>query len=97
VDPNADPKLPAEPLGDKTLNQHSGTHCGVGMLREVIRSTEHSERAVAEELVDMPTGVDDGRHHDFEQGIEASDGVLGAIRLGERGEIADIDKHQVWQ
>src|SRR3954447_3326568 len=50
-------------------------------------------RAVAEELVDMPTGVDDGRHHDLEQGVEPSDRVLGGIRFDERREVADVDEH----
>ena len=41
----------------------------------------------------MPTGVDDGRHHDLEQGVEPGDGVLGGVRLGERREVADVDEH----
>ena len=41
----------------------------------------------------MPTGVDDGRHDDLEQGVEARNRVLGGVRLGERGEVADIDEH----
>ena len=67
VDPDADPKLPAESLGDQAVNQHSGCHRGVGMIGEVVRGTEDRQRAVAEELVDVPTGVDDGRHDDLEQ------------------------------
>ena len=67
VDPDADPKLPAESLGDESVNQHSGGHRGVGMIREIVRGAEDGQRAVAEELVDVPTGVDDGRHHDLEQ------------------------------
>ena len=41
----------------------------------------------------MTTGVHDGRHHDLEQRVEARDRVFGGIRLGERGEVADIDEH----
>ena len=41
----------------------------------------------------MPTGVDDGRHHDLEQRVEAGDRVLGGVGLGERGEVADVDEH----
>jgi hypothetical protein len=32
------------------------------MIREIVGGTEDCQRAVAEELVDVPTGVDDGRH-----------------------------------
>ena len=63
------------------------------MIREVVRGAEDGQSAVAEELVDVPTGVDDGRHHDLEQRVEAGDGVLGGVRLGERGEVADVDEH----
>ena len=93
VDPDADPKLPAESLGDEAVNQHSGGHRGVGMIGEVVRGAEDGQRAVAEELVDMPTGIDDGRHDDLEQRVEAGDGVLGGVGLGERGEVADVDEH----
>ena len=93
VDPDADPKRAAESLGDETVNQHRGGHRGVGMIGEVVRGAEDGQRAVAEELVDVPTGVDDGRHHDLEQGVEPGDGVLGGVRLGERGEVADVDEH----
>ena len=41
----------------------------------------------------MPTGVDDGGHHDLEQRVEAGDRVLGGVGLGERGEVADVDEH----
>jgi hypothetical protein len=41
----------------------------------------------------MATGLDDRRHDDLEQGVEACDGVLGGVRLGKRGEIADVDEH----
>src|SRR5215469_320014 len=37
VDPDADPKLPAESLGDKAVNQHSGSDSGISMIRKVIR------------------------------------------------------------
>src|SRR5690242_12777549 len=61
VDPNADPKLTAESLGDEAVNLHSGAHCGVGMVRKIVGSAEDGHRAVAEELVDVTTGVDDSR------------------------------------
>jgi len=41
----------------------------------------------------VPTGVHDGRHHDLEQRVEAGDGVLGGVGLGEWGEVADVDEH----
>jgi hypothetical protein len=41
----------------------------------------------------VPSGVDDGGHDDLEQGVEARDGVLGGVGLGERGEVADVDEH----
>jgi hypothetical protein len=75
------------------VNQHRGGDSGVGMLREVVRGAEDGESAVAEELVDVPTGVADGRHDDIEQRIEVGDGVLGGVRFGKRREIADIDEH----
>ena len=74
-------------------NHHRGGHRGVGVIRQLVRGAEDRQRAVAEELVDMPTGVDDGRHHDLEQSVEAGHGVLGGVGLGERGEVADVDEH----
>src|SRR6201999_3916825 len=65
VDPDADAKLPAESIGDKTLNQHSRRHRSVGVIREIVWCPEDSQRTVAEKLVDMPTGIHDGRHHDL--------------------------------
>ena len=56
---------PPNRLSDETVNQHGGAHRGVGMIREIIRGAEDRQGAVAEELVDMPTGVDDGRHDNF--------------------------------
>ena len=85
VDPDADSKLPAESLGDTAVNQHRGADSGVGMLREVVGGAEDGQRAVAEELVDMPTRVDDGRHDDLEQRVEAGDRVLGRVCLREWG------------
>jgi hypothetical protein len=41
----------------------------------------------------VPTGVDDGRHDNLKQRVEARDRVLGSVCLGERGEIADVDEH----
>ena len=63
------------------------------MFREVVRSTEDGQRPVAQKLVDVPSCVDDGRHDDLEQSVEAGDGVLGGVCLGERGEVADVNKH----
>ena len=93
VDPDADSKRVAESVRDEPMNQRGSAHGGVGMMREIIRGTEHRQRAVAEELVDMPAGLNHRRHNDFEQGVQASDGVLGAVRLGEWGEITDVDEH----
>src|ERR1700739_4193730 len=36
VDPDANAKLAAEPLGDNTLNQHRRADGGVGMIREIV-------------------------------------------------------------
>src|SRR3977135_2603590 len=55
VDPDADPKPAAESRGDKAMNQHSGGHRGVGIVREVVGGAEDGQSAVAQELVDMPT------------------------------------------
>ncbi len=77
----------------QAVNQHSGGDSGIGMIREVIRSTEDGQRPVAEELIDVPTGFNDGRHHDVKQRVEAGDRVLGGVGLGERGEIANVDEH----
>ena len=63
------------------------------MIGEVIRSAEDGQCPVTEELVDVPTGVDDGRHYNLEQRVEAGDRVLGGIGLGERGEVAHVDEH----
>src|SRR5262249_14539669 len=93
VDPDANPKRATESLGDEALNPHSSIDSGVGMIGKVVGGAEDRQGAVAEELVDVPTSVDDGWHDDLEQGIEASDGVLGSVRFGERGEVADIDEH----
>src|SRR4029078_5917802 len=41
----------------------------------------------------MPTGINNRRHHDVEKRVEPRDGLLGGIRLGERGEVADVDEH----
>jgi hypothetical protein len=43
------------------VNQNSGANRGVGMVREVIGGAEEGQSAVAEEFVDVPTGVDNGR------------------------------------
>jgi hypothetical protein len=73
--------------------RHGGLHSGVGVIGEVVGGTEDGQRPVTEELIDVPTGIDDRRHHDVEQGIEAGDGVLGGVGLGERGEVTDVDEH----
>jgi hypothetical protein len=41
------------------------------------KRTGHRQCAVAEELVDVFPGIDDGGHDDLEQGVEAGDRVLG--------------------
>jgi len=43
----------------KRQNQNSGGGSGIGMIRKVIRSAEDGQRPVTEELVDVPTGVDE--------------------------------------
>src|SRR5262245_56566331 len=48
------------------------------------------KRAVAKEFVDVPSGVDEAWHDVLEQRVEPGDGVLGGVRLGERGEVADV-------
>ena len=93
VDPDADPKRAAESLADQAVDHHRGVHRGVGVIGQIVGGAEHRQRAVAEELVDMSAGVDDGRHHDLEQRVEPRDGVLGGVGLGERGEVADVDEH----
>ena len=93
VDPDADPQRAAESLGDEAVDQDRGAHRGVGMIGQVVRRAEDGQRAVAEELVDVPTGIDDGGHDDLEQRVEPGDGVLGGVRLGERREVADVDEH----
>src|SRR3954447_3020365 len=60
IDSNADPKVPAESLGDEAINGRRCVHGGGGMIRQIVRCTEYGERAVAKELVDVPTGIDDG-------------------------------------
>ena len=62
------------------------------MICKLIGSTEDGQRAVTEELVDMPTGIHHGRHHYLEQRVEPSHDILGGVRFGERREIADIDE-----
>ena len=93
VDTNADSQRAAESLGDEAVNPHRRGHRGVGMIGEIVGSAEHDESTIAEELVDMPTGLDDGRHDDFEKGVEAGHGVLGSVGLSERGELPDVDEH----
>ena len=56
----------AESFGDQAVNQHRSGHCRVGMIGEVVGRAEDRQRAVAEELVDVPTGIDDGGHDDLE-------------------------------
>src|SRR5271156_5788907 len=54
VDAGADPKVAAESLFDVAVNQNSGAHRGVGMVREVVGGAEDGQSAVAEEFVDVP-------------------------------------------
>ena len=82
-----------ESFCNPAMNQHRGAHRRISVSREIIRCAEHRQRAVAQELVHMPTGVNHRRHHDLEQRIEPSDDLLGGVRLGERGEVADVDEH----
>ena len=63
------------------------------MIRKIIRCAEDCECAVAEELIDMPTGIDDGGHHDLKQGVESGHDILGRVGFGEGGEVADVDEH----
>src|ERR1700739_1967485 len=42
ADADSDAKLPAESLGDKTLNQHSRRHRSVGVIDEIVWCPEDS-------------------------------------------------------
>src|ERR1700743_1155348 len=92
-DADTDLKFAAETLSDETVNRHRGGHCGVGMVREGVGGAEDRQSAVAKELIDMTTAVHDGRHDYTDTRVEACNGVHGGIRLGERGEVADVDEH----
>src|ERR1700738_5056668 len=74
------------------MNHHRRAHRCISMIRKVIRRAEDGHRSVAEELIDVATGVDDGGHDDLEQSVEAGDGVLGGVRLGEWGEVTNVDE-----
>ena len=50
------------------MDQNCGGYRGVGMIGKIVRAAADGQCAVAEELVDMPSGVDNGRHDDPEQG-----------------------------
>jgi hypothetical protein len=93
VDADADAQLPAEPLDDTVMNCNGGVQRGIGVIRKIVRCAEDSQRSVSEEFVDMATSVHNGRHDNLEQGVEARNGVLGGIRLGEWSEVADVDEH----
>ncbi len=41
----------------------------------------------------MAAGVDDRGYHYLEQGVEPGYGVLGTVRLGEWGEVTNVDEH----
>src|SRR5881227_1609289 len=43
VDPDADPQHVAESLSHQAVNQNSGIHGRVGMMRKVIRRAEHCQ------------------------------------------------------
>ena len=75
------------------LNQHGSGEGGVGVTGEIVRRSEHRQRPVAEELVHVSAGVDDGGHDDVEQRVEAGHRVLRGVRLGERREVANVDEH----
>jgi hypothetical protein len=74
TNPDADPKLAAESLGYKAMNQTSRSYRCVSMIRKVIRSAENGQRPVPKELVDMTTSVNDRRHDNLEQRIRAPAG-----------------------
>jgi transposase InsO family protein len=77
---DADPKLPAESLGDEALNQKSDAHGGVSMTGKVVGCAEDGQRAVAEELVDVPTGVDDGGHNNHWNTLFEARVVIGDFK-----------------
>ena len=67
VDPDADPKCSAESLGDKTMYTHGSVHCGFGVIGQIVRGAVNGQRAVTEELVDVPTGLNHSRHNNFKE------------------------------
>lgn len=93
VDPDTDPKRTLESFGNHPLHQQRGVHCGIGMVHKLVGRAEDRQRTIAEELVDMSTGIDHGGHHDLEQRIQPSDGVLSRVRFGVRGEVTNVDEH----
>jgi hypothetical protein len=68
VDADADAKFPSKPLGNQAMNQDRGGHGGIGMIEEIVWGTKDRQRAVTEELVDVPTRIDYCRHHDSASG-----------------------------
>src|SRR5215467_8212543 len=76
---------------DALLGEKNRVAGGFGELLDAGRDnhgvTDEGElelAATAEELVDVPTGVDNGRHNDLEQRVVTSDRLLSGVRLGER-------------
>jgi hypothetical protein len=48
------------------------------MIGKIVRGAEDGQCAVAEEHVDVPSGVDNGRHDDLEQGAAGAPLIDGA-------------------
>ena len=67
--------------------------CSAGVPGQQIGCAEDGERPVAEVLVDVPAGVDDGRHDDLEKRVEVRDGVFCGVGFREGGEVANVDEH----
>lgn len=72
------------------MNQHRGAYSRVGVIRQIVGCAELRQSAVAEELVDVPAGIDNGGHDDLKQRVEARHRVLGRTRLGEWRELATL-------
>jgi hypothetical protein len=62
VDPDLDRQLAAEALVNEAMINYRDGHCSLGVIHQVVRRAEDGQRAIGEELVDMTTRVDNGRH-----------------------------------